>query len=283
MPSSHLKIENIMGLAATKIANEISADAIISIERHSLEKLSEDNPFFEVKVSVFKRVNKQAYSKTEYCTKIKRPEAGSIAPVKELLMNAIASKYLNKGERVVCIQDESMGTGYKGMLLILDVDKLFFDISANKLAEHIKPEVIEAVFEIAMDIVKEGREGKKIGTAFIIGNPDSINKYAKQLIINPFKHLNEEDRNIVSPEIKETIKEFAQLDGAFFINEEGVVLSAGTYIDIDTADLDIPSGLGTRHRNCAAITARTDAIAIVVSESGGKIRVFKKGKVVMGI
>jgi DNA integrity scanning protein DisA with diadenylate cyclase activity len=40
--------------------------------------------------------------------------------------------------------------------------------------------------------------------------------------------------------------------------------------------------MGTKHRNCAAITyAVPEAIAIVVSESGGKIRVFKEGKLVM--
>lgn len=278
--SPHTKIESIMGLAATKIADEISADAIITVERHNTEKSSEETPFYDVKVTVFKRVKKQAFSKTEYCTKIKKPEPGSIASIKELLVNAVSNKYLNKGERVVCVQDESMGTGFKSMLMVFEVDKLFFDISSNKLAENVNPEAIEAVFEIAMEIGKEGREGKHIGTAFIIGKKDMM-KYTKQLIINPFAYIEESERKITDPNIKETIKEFAQLDGVFCIDEQGVVLSAGTYIDVDTAGLDIPSGLGTRHRSCAAITAKADTIAIVVSESGGKIRVFKRGKLAM--
>ena len=280
--SPQTRIENIIGLAATKIADEIQADAIISIERHNITTFNEDNPFYEIKISIFKRQNKQAYTKTEYCTKIKRPSPGSITPVKELLMDAIAAKYINKGDRVVCIQDSSIGDGYKGMLLIFDVDNLFFDISTNKLAEHIKPEILEAIFDIAVEIVKEGREGKRIGTAFIIGKQE-VTKFTKQLILNPFNNLDPDLRRINDPNIKETIKEFAQLDGAFFIDEEGVVLSAGTYIDVDTAGLEIASGLGTRHRNCAAITAKADCIAIVVSESGGKIRVFKQGRIIMEI
>lgn len=278
--SPHTQIQNIIGLAAAKIADEISADAIISVERHNLEKQSDETPFYDVKVTVFKRIKKQAYSKSEYCTKIKKPEHGSVASIKELLMNAISNKYINKGERVVCVQDESMGTGFKSMLLIFDVDKMFFDISTTKVSENINPEVIEAIFEIAMEIAKEGREGKKIGTAFIIGKKDMM-KYTKQLIINPFAYIEESERKITDPNIKETIKEFAQLDGVFCIDEDGIVLSAGTYIDVDTAGLEIPSGLGTRHRSCAAITAKADTIAIVVSESGGKVRVFKRGKVVM--
>lgn len=279
-PQTH--IENIIGTAATKIAEDINADAIVSIERNNSEIADNDSPFYEIKLSIFRRTAKLAYSKTEYCKKIKRPDPGSTTPIKELLMEAIANKYITKGDRVVCIQDSSIGNGYKAMLLVFDVDKLFFDISTNKLAEHIEPEILEAIFDLAMDIVKEGREGKRIGTAFIIGKPE-IMEYTKQLIINPFAYIDDSMRKITDPRIKETIKEFAQLDGVFFIDEQGIVLSAGTYIDIDTAGLDISHGLGTRHRNCAAITARTDSIAIVVSESGGKIRVFKKGKIVIEI
>ena len=276
-------IENIIGVAATKIADAINADAIISAERATSDLYNEESPYYEIKVIVFKKIKLNQYSKAEYKTKIKRPELGSIVPIKDLLMDAIAHRFISKGNRIVFIQNESMGCGYKGMLFIFDVDTLFFEISTNRLAEHINSDVIESIISIALEIATEGREGKKIGTAFIIGDKDIL-VYSKQLIINPFANIDEEHRKIVDPKLRETIKNFAQLDGVFMIDKEGTILSAGTYINVDAnVNLELPSGLGTRHRNCAAITSITDSVAVVISESGGKIKVFKKGKLIMNI
>ena len=163
---------------------------------------------------------------------------------------------------------------------MFDVDSIFFNISTHKLADNISSEIIETAIDLALEISREGREGKKVGTAFIIGNKDIL-QYTKQLIMNPFLGYPEESRKITDPRMKETLKEFAQLDGVFIIEDNGTILSAGTYIDIDTTKLEIPEGLGTRHRCCAAITHNTDAIAVLVSETGGRVKVFKKGKMVM--
>jgi len=201
-------------------------------------------------------------------------------PIKKVLIEAINEKYIEKGERVVCTEDESMGTGYKGILFIFDVDKIFFNISRHHLTENISSNIIETIINICSEIALEGREGKKIGTAFIIGNPSDLSKYSRQLIINPFSGLEEK---ITDPNIKETIKEFAQLDGVFIIDTEGTIISTGTYLNVDDSDIELPSGFGTRHRNCAAITKQTDAIAIVISESGGIVRVLKDGRIVMKI
>ena len=274
------KIEGAIGKAAATIAEEINADYVIAIGK--LEDADEENLFFEVRVSIFKRVKPNTYSKDEYVSKIKKPESGTIVSMKEILRQAIAQKMIQKGERVVCVQGEGLGSGYKGMLFVFDVDKLFFDISSNKLAEYVDSAVIEAVIDIALELSQEGREGKKVGTAFVIGKQE-IMRYTKQLIINPFKNLERDERKVTDPNLRETMKEFALLDGIFMIDEDGTILSAGTYLDVDTEGLELPSGLGTRHRNCAAITAKTDAIAVCISESGGKVRVFKKGKIVMAL
>ena len=274
------KIEGAIGKAAATIAEEINADYVIAIGK--LEDADEENLFFEVRVSIFKRVKPNTYSKDEYVSKIKKPESGTIVSMKEILRQAIAQKMIQKGERVVCVQGEGLGSGYKGMLFVFDVDKLFFDISSNKLAEYVDSAVIEAVIDIALELSQEGREGKKVGTAFVIGKQE-IMRYTKQLIINPFKNLERDERKVTDPNLRETMKEFALLDGIFMIDEDGTILSAGTYLDVDTEGLELPSGLGTRHRNCAAITAKSDALAVCVSESGGKVRVFKGGKIVMSM
>jgi len=276
-----VKIEESIGIAATKIAKDVNANCIVSLEQKEKEEYT-DSEHLEVKVTIFKQIKTGVYKKIEYETKIRKLESGSIIPVKEVLMEAINKKYIEKGERVVCIEDESMGTGYKSVLFIFDVDKIFFDISKHKLAENINSNVIETIINIASEIALEGREGRKIGTAFIIGEPQEISKYLRQLIINPFSGLSEKVK-ITDPDIRETIKEFAQLDGVFVIQTDGTIISTGAYINADDSNVDLPSGFGTRHRACAALTKQTNSLAVVVSESGGIVRVFKGGRIVMRV
>ncbi len=147
----------------------------------------------------------------------------------------------------------------------------------------VKPEVFEAVLNIALEIGKEGREGRMIGTAFLIGDSEKILKNSRQLILNPFEGHLVGERSVLNPEIKETIKELAQLDGVFVISNDGVIESAGVYLNVDTSSIDIPRGLGSRHAAVAATTAKTKSVGITVSQSGGIVRVFKDGKVMLTI
>jgi DNA integrity scanning protein DisA with diadenylate cyclase activity len=80
-------------------------------------------------------------------------------------------------------------------------------------------------------------------------------------------------------EIRETVKELSQIDGAFVISGDGTIEAAGRYITIDTSQASIPKGLGTRHASVAGITQETAAVGIVLSQSGGKISLFKDGRI----
>jgi len=276
------KIEEYVGLAATRIAKDIGANGIISIEqRKTQEGFNEDSLYIDVSVSIFKKVNKDTFSKQGYPSKIKKTTDASIIPIKELLMDAIAKRYIDKGDLLVCVIDGSIGMGYKSMMFVFEVDKILFNIGTHNLSQDINPNVIETVLEVALELSREGRENKPIGTAFIIGNKSEILKYTKQLIINPFTAYQDNAKNILDPMLRETVKEFAQIDGVFIINKDGTIVSCGTYLDIDTSKVELFHGLGTKHRSCAALTKEVKCIAIVVSESGGKISVFKEGKAVM--
>ena len=90
--------------------------------------------------------------------------------------------------------------------------------------------------------------------------------------------------NMVPPQdgFLETLRELAALDGAFIVNPKGIVEFAGVYLDAPAAsDLKISKGLGSRHVAAAALTAKTDSVAVVISESSGTITVFCKGQDVM--
>lgn len=158
------------------------------------------------------------------------------------------------------------------------------DKKESKIKELLKgtgvsEQVFEAVIKIAIEISTEGREGRKIGTAFLVGDSANVMAKSRQLVLNPFKGYTKEERMITNSDICDNIKEFAQIDGVFVISGDGVVEAAGRYITIDTGNVKIQRGLGTRHSSVAAMTYLTESIGVVVSQSGGVIRVFKHGMV----
>lgn len=147
----------------------------------------------------------------------------------------------------------------------------------------VEPGVFDAVLRIAREIAREGREGKPVGTAFLVGDVDGVLAYSTQFILNPFKGHTAEERRITDEELAENIKEFALLDGAFVISGDGVVEAAGRYITVDTSAVQIPAGLGSRHASVAGITRVTGTIGVVVSQSGGLIKLFKHGEIVQTV
>ena len=71
------------------------------------------------------------------------------------------------------------------------------------------------------------------------------------------------------------------LDGAFVVREDGVVLAAGRHIRVVTEPTELHLGYGARHVAAAAATLQSDALAIAVSQSSGKVRVFDRGKLIL--
>ncbi|MBI2134249.1 DNA integrity scanning protein DisA nucleotide-binding domain protein [Candidatus Woesearchaeota archaeon] len=275
-------VEKIIGNAAVSISRELKANLIVTLEKGSSET-SEFN-FEDVKVVIFRQVKSTYQRYVSYTTKMRKQPVGSVLPVKELLMEAVNRKYIGKGDKIIFIGGDSIGTWLKGFFFVLDVDKVFFNISTHNLTQTVSADILEAVINLAQEIGVEGREGRSIGTAFVIGKKDELLRHTKPLLrINPFGNLPDEAKRITDPEMKETVKNLAQLDGVFLVDESGSILNAGAYINIDQANLDLPGlqGFGTRHRCTAALTKMTDTIGVVVSASGGTIRIFKEGKQIM--
>ena len=142
--------------------------------------------------------------------------------------------------------------------------------------------VLEETVSLAVEIAREGREGRKIGTLFVVGDSGEVIKRSKPLILDPLHGHPDESKQIENPDMRETIKELAQLDGAFLVSNTGVVLSAARYIDAASDNLDLPLGLGSRHVAGASISRQTRAVAVVVSESS-MVRMFDDGELVSEI
>jgi diadenylate cyclase len=138
------------------------------------------------------------------------------------------------------------------------------------------PEIVESLIELAVEIAREGREGRKIGTLFTLGDEQAVLAKSRALILNPLEGHPEALRDIRDPNMRGTIKELAQLDGAFVVSSTGIVVAACRYLDAAASPIEIPLGLGSRHLAAAHISSATRAVGIVVSESS-VVRLFCHG------
>ena len=141
---------------------------------------------------------------------------------------------------------------------------------------------LRKVVQIAVEIAREGREGRKIGTLFVVGDSEEVIKHSRPLILDPLAGHPDEKKHLDDQDARETFKEIAQLDGAFIVSDDGVVLSAARYLDAVSESLDVPLGLGSRHMAAASISKHTGAVAVAVSESS-VVRIFDDGELVSEI
>jgi len=141
------------------------------------------------------------------------------------------------------------------------------------------PEILESLIGLAVEIAREGREGRRVGTLFTFGDEDAVLAKSRPLILDPLFGHPEAARHVTNLNLRGTIKELAQLDGGFVVSADGIVLSACRYLDAVAAQVDVPLGLGSRHIAAANMSAVTKAVGIVVSESS-VVRLFCHGQLV---
>ena len=201
------------------------------------------------------------------------------------LLFAVSRGLLSRGDSVISLSGVP-NSGSLDTLLVIDLGREFPTMLARPSETplgDVEPQVLEKVLQIATDISREGREGRPVGTAFVIGDYPRVLKLCRQMVINPFHGYREEEKNILDPSLEETIKEFSTIDGAFIIRGDGVIMSAGTFLRPEKIPVNLPSGLGARHAAAAALTAFTSSVAVVVSQSTGSVTLFKGGGLVMSM
>ncbi|MFQ5787013.1 MAG: DNA integrity scanning protein DisA nucleotide-binding domain protein [Thermodesulfobacteriota bacterium] len=138
---------------------------------------------------------------------------------------------------------------------------------------------LEQVVLLAIEIAREGREGKKIGTMFVVSDSEEVLRRSRCLILDPLLGHPDDKKHIDDHNLRETVKELAQLDGAFIMSDKGIVISAARYINASSKGIELPLGLGSRHMAAASISKSTNAVAVVVSESS-MVRIFDNGEIV---
>jgi diadenylate cyclase len=153
----------------------------------------------------------------------------------------------------------------------------------RNLETKVPLETLKIVVDLAVEIGREGREGKPVGTLFVVGDTRKVLQSSHSTGFDPVRGYSRSERRLTDPRVREGIKEIAQLDGAFVVGADGTVEGAARYIDASAESVSVAKGLGARHWAAAAITRRTKSVAVAVSETNGTVRIFHNGEVVLRI
>lgn len=197
----------------------------------------------------------------------------------------ISKGILSKGDILVCVGGQPE-KGFMDTIMVLkvgDESEIVSFAEDSPFPKNIKHDIFESLLTLVMEMAYEGREGKPIGSTFVLGDHKKVLQYSHQLVFNPFQGHAEDVLHISKPEVRETLKEFSSIDGAFVIRDDGVVLAAGSYLNAAYHGEPMPQGLGARHSSAAAITGVTDSVALVISESSGRVTIFRGGSIVTTI
>ncbi|MFQ5961970.1 MAG: DNA integrity scanning protein DisA nucleotide-binding domain protein [Candidatus Methylomirabilales bacterium] len=244
--------------------------------------------FGETEVVLFTRKRRQAIELeglTEKIIRLPPVNLKRIEQIKLAALLALSKGYLRPGDLILFLSG-IQHLGALDTMVVMEVGEEFEIFSLEEGASFVKvvkPEVFAKVVDLAVELGQEGREGKPVGGLFVLGDTETVMRYADQLVLNPFQGYPEERRNILDPHIMESVKEFCAIDGAFIIRSDGVIVTAGAFLRPLVPGEDLPQGLGARHAVAASMSASTDAVLVTLSESNGTVRIFKGGRMVTEI
>ncbi|HRS97796.1 MAG TPA: hypothetical protein P5040_06390, partial [Smithella sp.] len=197
---------------AIKITHEIKADALMVC----VDVMQDINLLMD---EVRKNINFIIVSK-EYETlsdDIKKDDKVLFVPnvnltrvgkIKIAIAKGIVQGVLKRGDKVVCLSGVPR-FGYADSIFVIDVGKEFEILTSdfiNDVTENVRPEVFNAALNLACELAAQGRENRKVGTIFVLGDDEKVMQLSQQMIINPFLGYSEEQLNILNPELEETIK-----------------------------------------------------------------------------
>ncbi|MEO1999881.1 MAG: diadenylate cyclase [Planctomycetaceae bacterium] len=203
----------------------------------------------------------------------------------QALLDAIVDEKLETGDRIVALYS-GFEHGAVDSLSVIKLSEHLAKLTSRdlqKLDTKVPLKTLRQVVDLAVEIGREGREGKPVGALFVVGNHRKVLSMSHEQIHDPFRGYGASDCELKNRTVRESIKELAQIDGAFVVSSEGVVVAAGRILDAPQEGLTLSKGLGARHWSAAAISKATDAIAIAVSESTGTVRLFQNGIVCLRV
>ncbi len=282
------QLSRIMIESACRIAEEVHARALVMDAEAAADffAIQERQPCSElVLVTRNPRAPEKQTSRPGITLDLPEVSLTRLGQVKIAVTKGIAAGIFKKGDKIVCLSGVPK-FGVVDSIFVIDVGREFEILTLNDISditEGLHAEIFGELINIALKLAAQGREGRKVGTIFVLGDHDKVLQLSRQMIINPFQGYPEKDRNILNPDLMETIREFSALDGAFIIKDDGTIVTACRHLNTALESKEFPEGLGSRHIAAAGMTSVTNAVAIVLSESSGTVSVFKNGKMLVSI
>jgi diadenylate cyclase len=203
----------------------------------------------------------------------------------QALLESVADDILPAGAEVIAIYS-GFDPGTLDSLSVIRLDEHLGRLTARDLRQletGVPLDTLKTVVDLAVEIGREGREGKPVGTLFVVGDSRKVLASSRPTGFDPVKGYNRKERDIRDRRVREGVKEIAQIDGAVIVSSDGIVEAAGRYLDASAVNITLSKGLGARHWAAAAISRATKAVAIAVSETNGTVRIFQNGEVMLRV
>ncbi len=274
--------------SAILLAERTEADALLILapKRIAHEVLAEIPPSLDVVVSVAGE-DLERHFREAGCKVVRTPGTfrSRNAQARHAIFQSRADGLMAAARRVVVVT-AAPGRQTLNAVNTIDLDLEFEEAAVldRAIQKHGgRSDVLGKLLDVAIEIGMFGFEGRAIGTILVYGATGQAQKRSRQLTFNPYHGYSERSRNIADADVRESVKIFAQMDGAFLIRRDGVIASAGRFLLVPEGESVTVRGRGTRHQAAAFITRETSALAIVVSSTSGEVTVFADGKKVFAI
>lgn len=216
---------------------------------------------------------------------LNKEKAPFLERLQQALLEAAADEMIRTNGEVVAVYS-GFQQGRLDSISHLQLDermRRFTVRDLQALESSVPLKTIKAVVDLASQIGREGREGKPVGTMFVVGDTRKVLEHSSDSGVDPFRGYNKKHRNLLDPKVQEDAKEVAQLDGAFVVTSEGVIERSRQMLEVTHEDLKMTKGLGSRHWAAAAITRKTKAVSVVISQSTGTVRLYQNGFLILQI
>jgi len=216
---------------------------------------------------------------------LNKEKAPLLERLQHALLEAAADEMIRPNGSVVAVYG-GFQRGRFDSISHLQLDERMRRLTARdlqSLESSVPLKTVKAVVDLAVQIGREGREGKPVGAMFVVGDTRRVLQHCKDAGFDPMRGYQRKGRDLHDPRVREDIKEIAQMDGAFIVSSDAIVEKSRQIIEVMHENLSLSKGLGSRHWAGAAISQKTKAIAVVVSQSSGSVRLFQNGELVLRI
>jgi len=181
--------------SAIKLAKEVKAGCVLVCMdvRNEIADLPEDVKQSVKFVLVMGESEEMPEKLVPIATKLDIPSVNltRLGKIKIAIAKGIVSGLFKKGDKIICLSGVPK-FGYVDSIFFLDVGREFEILTSDDISdvvESVQPEVFNAVLNIACELAAQGRETRKVGTIFVLGDDEKVMQLSRQMIINPSRDI----------------------------------------------------------------------------------------------